>query len=316
MFEAWITFVADAYGAAEVGFIPGAPDALLPTLILLTGVLVLIGLPILLLEIIVMWRRRALNWRRGSGMLTSLLCLVPAAVTDTLFAGALLILFYGVASLAPWTIETTWWTALFCFVLVDLAYYVEHRLAHRINVAWALYHSVHHSADHFDQTIGARLSAFDFFFTPLVYLPLVFAGFHPILVLTCFGLNLAWQQWIHTELIGRLPWLDGWLNTPSNHRVHHGRNPQYVDKNYGGVLIVWDHLFGTYEPEGEPVDYGLVEPLVSRNPIAVHFHVFGKLVRALAAARSLRSALRILFAPPERAMPSQRQSASASALPS
>lgn len=288
-----------ATAAADGAAIPGAPEALLPVSDLVVLGLLGIGLPILLVEIAWLWWQRKLDRQRLTGMLTSLFCLLPATAVEVLLTGVLIGLFYGAAAIAPWTIPTSWATAALCLLLVDLVYYGDHRLGHRINALWSLYHSVHHSGDHFDQTIAARISFVDFFFSPLFYLPLVLVGFHPLLVLTCLGLVLAWQQWIHTELVGRLRWLDPWLNTPSNHRVHHGRNPQYIDKNYGGILIVWDRLFGTYAAEVEPVDYGLTEQLVSRNPIAVHTHGAVKLWRALTAAPSLRAAATVLFAGPE-----------------
>ena len=265
---------------------------------IVTALLFVVGLPILLVELIALWRKRRLDWRRASGMLTSAFCLVPATLIELLFVGALVAIYFWVAGFAPWPIATTWVSAALCLLLVDFLYYWEHRLAHQVNVLWALYHSVHHSADHFDQTIALRVSFVDFFVSPLIYLPLLLAGFDPILVLVCFGVVLAWQQWIHTELVGRLPWLDPWLNTPANHRVHHARNPQYLDRNYGGLLIVWDRLFGTYVPEGEAVDYGLVEPLRSRNPLAVHFHVLVKLVRKIAAARSVGAVAKTLLGRP------------------
>ncbi|MEO0599894.1 MAG: sterol desaturase family protein, partial [Myxococcota bacterium] len=130
------------------------------------------------------------------------------------------------------------------------------------------------------------------------HLVLIGAGFHPLLVLGSYGLMLAWQQWIHTETVGRLPWLDGWLNTPSNHRVHHGRNPEYLDRNYGGILMVWDRLFGTYAPETVPVDYGLVQRLESHHPLAVHFSVWMGLAPKLARARTWREVGRLLLGPP------------------
>jgi sterol desaturase/sphingolipid hydroxylase (fatty acid hydroxylase superfamily) len=182
-------------------------------------------------------------------------------------------------ALAPFSIPTTVGTAFVCLVLADLVFYWEHRAAHRVNVLWAAYHSTHHSAEHFDQSVGLRVSFMDFFFTPLFYLPLVLVGFHPLLVLASLSVVLAWQQWLHTEVVDRLPWLDGWLNTPSNHRVHHGRNPRYLDKNFGGILIVWDRLFGTYAPETERVEYGLVEQLGRHDPLSVHFAGLVDLVR-------------------------------------
>lgn len=278
--------------------IEGAPPDLLPILGGLAGVLLLIGAPILMLEVWRLHRAGGLTRARIAGMVTSTFCLAPAALIEIALGAVLAALFFAAAAFAPLPIATTWTTALLCFVLVDFLYYWEHRLAHEVNALWSLYHSVHHSADHYDQTIAFRISFVDFFFAPLVYLPLVLAGFHPVLVFACLGLVLAWQQWIHTELVGKLPLLDPWLNTPSNHRVHHGRNPIYIDKNYGGVLMVWDRLFGTYAAETEKVEYGLVEPLKSRNPAAVHFSSLGKMLVALWQAKSLRQGMSIVFGKP------------------
>ena len=278
--------------------IEGAPPDLLPILGGLAGALLLIGAPILMLEVWRLHRAGGLTRARIAGMVTSTFCLAPAALIEIALGAVLAALFFAAAALAPLPIATTWTTALLCFVLVDFLYYWEHRLAHEVNALWSFYHSVHHSADHYDQTIAFRISFVDFFFAPLVYLPLVLAGFHPVLVFACLGLVLAWQQWIHTELVGKLPLLDPWLNTPSNHRVHHGRNPIYIDKNYGGVLMVWDRMFGTYAAETEKVEYGLVEPLKSRNPAAVHFSSLGKMLVALWQAKSLRQGMSIVFGKP------------------
>lgn len=278
--------------------IDGAPPALLPALGWAAGALLAIGLPLLGLEMFRLWRSGRLDAARLGGMATSAFCLLPATLVNALLGGALFAVFLAAFALAPWTIPADWTAALLCFVLVDFCYYWEHRLAHRVHALWALYHSVHHSADHFDQTIAFRVSFMDFFVSPLIYLPLVLAGFHPVLVFACFGLVLAWQQWIHTELVGRLPLLDPWLNTPANHRAHHGRNEIYLDRNYGGVLMVWDRLFGTYAPETEAVDYGLVEPLRSRNPVAVHFEGVRRLLAILRRAPTGRAAARAAFGPP------------------
>ncbi len=286
-------------GLAAYAAIEGAPEGLLPFLGLLAGGLLIIGLPILAIELWRLARSGGLSRRRATGMLTSSFCLVPATLVEIALAAALAGLFFGVAALSPFAVPTTWVTALVCFLLVDFTYYWEHRAAHEVNGLWAAYHSVHHSADHFDQTIALRISFVDFFITPLFYLPLVVAGFHPVLVFACLGLVLAWQQWIHTELVGKLPLLDPWLDTPSNHRVHHGRNDIYIDRNYGGVLMIWDRLFGTFARETEKVDFGLVEPLDRRDPWSVHFHVLGKLVRRLGRTRSISQFGAVLLARPK-----------------
>jgi len=114
----------------------------------------------------------------------------------------------------------------------------------------------------------------------------------------CLGFILGYQQWLHTEAIGRLPWLDGWLNTPSNHRVHHGSQAQYLDKNYGAVLMIWDRVFGSYQPEVEAVRYGLTEAISSSHPVRVHLHEALRLLRDLNQAGDWRTRWLLLWKPP------------------
>lgn len=281
--------------------IEGAPPALLTTFEGAAFGLLLLGLPIFGLELVRLSRQGELTRARVRGMLTSAFCLVPSVATEALVAGAVGAIYVGVASLTPLSIPTTWATALLCLLLVDFGYYWEHRWSHEMNVFWASFHATHHSANHYDQSIGLRISFTEHVLNwPViaVHLSLVLVGFHPVLVVASYGLMLAWQQWIHTETVGRLPWLDGWLNTPSNHRVHHGRNPEYLDRNYGGILMVWDRLFGTYAPETVPVDYGLVHRLESPHPAQVHFSVWTELGPRLARAQTWREAWRLLIGPP------------------
>jgi sterol desaturase/sphingolipid hydroxylase (fatty acid hydroxylase superfamily) len=284
-------------------FLAAGRGPLVDSFLLITFVLLLAGVPLFIAEIIALLRDRRLDKRRILALATSAFCLVPAMFVESSLGGALPDALGAIHSVSLLPIPTTWWSALLCLVLADFVYYWEHRAAHRINLLWAAYHSTHHSAEHFDQSVGLRVSFMDFFFTPLFYVPLVLVGFHPLLVLACLSLVLAWQQWIHTEVIDRLPRLDGWLNTPSNHRVHHGRNQRYLDKNYGGILIVWDRLFGTYAAETERVEYGLVEQLPRQDPITVHFGGLVGLVRSLSKARLARDIGRIVLGPPEKAKP-------------
>jgi sterol desaturase/sphingolipid hydroxylase (fatty acid hydroxylase superfamily) len=277
-----------------------APPGLFDAFGIIALGLLLIGAPLLVLELWRLRRTGALTKARLKGMATSAFCLLPASLVEAVGAGALAALFFAAAALSPFEIRTTWASAGLCLLLVDFLYYWEHRLAHEVNALWSIYHRVHHSANHYDQTIGLRISFADFFFSPLIYLPLAFAGFHPALIFSCFAVALAWQQWIHTELVGKLPLLDPWLNTPSNHRVHHGRNERYLDRNYGGVMMIWDRLFGTYTPESEQVDYGLVDPQESTHPIAVHFEGWGKLASVIRAAPNIRVALAVAFGKPRR----------------
>ncbi|MEM1415837.1 MAG: sterol desaturase family protein [Myxococcota bacterium] len=276
-------------------------DDVLLLLSLVSFLLLVPALPLFAHELRELWRTRRLDRRRLAGLATSAFCLVPATMVEAAFGDDLVRALRGLAAWAPAPLPVDLGTALLCVLVVDFVYYWEHRLGHRVHLAWAAYHSVHHSADHYDQSVGLRVSFVDFFTSAVVYAPLVLLGFSPLLVLTSLGVVLAWQQWLHTESVGKLPWLDPWLNTPANHRVHHGRNAAYLDRNYGGVLMVWDRLFGTYAAETEPVDFGLVEPLASRHPVEVHVHGLRKLGAALRQVRGWRPRLALLFGPPERA---------------
>jgi sterol desaturase/sphingolipid hydroxylase (fatty acid hydroxylase superfamily) len=161
------------------------------------------------------------------------------------------------------------WIAV--MVLWDFAFYWMHRAEHEVRLLWAS-HVTHHSSEHYNLSTALRQT-----WTPypehVFMLPLAWLGFPPVMVIVTFGFNLVYQFWIHTEAVDRLPgWIEAWLNTPSHHRVHHGSNPRYLDRNYGGVLIVWDRLFGTFEPETEPVVYGLTKNIHSYNLLTIAFH--------------------------------------------
>jgi sterol desaturase/sphingolipid hydroxylase (fatty acid hydroxylase superfamily) len=182
----------------------------------------------------------------------------------------------------------------------DFCYYWLHRCSHRIRWFWAT-HAIHHSSN--DLNLAAsyrfgwtgRLSGASIF-----YLPLVLAGFAPDAVFIAAGINLLYQFWLHAEWIPKLGWLEYVLNTPSHHRVHHAANPEYLDHNYGGILIIFDRLFGTFvcERDDVPCRYGLVEPLRSNNPVIIAFHEWAALMRDLMRARTWRERWSYLFGPP------------------
>lgn len=185
------------------------------------------------------------------------------------------------------TLPTTWWMWLLLFLGVDFCYYWFHRLSHEINFLWAA-HVVHHQSEDYNLSVALRQSWFQQFFSWLFYIPLAWLGFHPIHLLTVAAFNTLYQFWIHTELIGRLGPLEWLLNTPSHHRVHHGSNPEYIDRNHGGTLIVWDRLFGTFEPEKAPVVYGITTPLRSFNPFTANFQYWQYLIQLSRDARRLK----------------------------
>ena len=187
------------------------------------------------------------------------------------------------------------WTAV--FLLDDFAYYWMHRLSHVSNILWAG-HVVHHSSEEFNLTVALRQSSLHGFMSWVFYMPLALLGVPVTMWLICHALNLVYQFWIHTREVDRLGPLEWVLNTPSHHRVHHGVNPEYQDRNFAGVLIIWDRLFGTFEPERAPVVYGITKPLLSWNPLWANVHVFADITRNARATRGWRNRLRAVFGHP------------------
>lgn len=160
---------------------------------------------------------------------------------------------------------------LLTFVVTDLAYYAYHRTSHEVPLLWTMHHT-HHSSPWMNLTTAVRLNWVAKFVSPLFFMPLVLLGLPPVFVAASLGLGLLYQFFLHTEAVGALGRFEGkLLNTPSAHRVHHGSNPEYIDKNYAGVFIVWDRLFGTYEPERAPVRYGVTTGFLGHNPLRVQF---------------------------------------------
>jgi alkylglycerol monooxygenase len=188
-------------------------------------------------------------------------------------------------------------TWIACFVAVDCAYYWFHRLSHEINFLWAA-HVVHHQSEDYNLAVALRQSTFQPFFGSFFYWPLALIGFPPLVFLTCSSFNTLYQFWLHTQTIRSLGPLEEVLVTPSHHRVHHGRNPIYLDRNHGGTFIIWDRLFGTFEREGEEVVYGITTPLASWNPVWANFHYWVDLFRTASATRRPIDKLRTFVAAP------------------
>lgn len=198
------------------------------------------------------------------------------------------------------TIPNTLWAVLLCFVLDDLRYYWWHRWSHEIRWFWAS-HIVHHSSQHYNLTTALRQTwTGQILGAAITKTPLVLLGFDPAMIVFVGGLNLVYQFWIHTELVGRLGPLELVLNTPSHHRVHHATNPRYLDANYAGALIIWDRLFGTFVPEvdEDKPRYGIIKNLGTFNPILISFHEWIAIARDVKSARSLPEVLGYLFGPP------------------
>jgi sterol desaturase/sphingolipid hydroxylase (fatty acid hydroxylase superfamily) len=190
-----------------------------------------------------------------------------------------------------------WAAAIILFFGVDCAYYWFHRIAHECSAPWAG-HVVHHSSEDYNLAVALRQGTFQGLFSWIFYLPLALVGFPPAWFAAVSSFDTLYQFWIHTRLIGKLGPLEWVLNTPSHHRVHHARNPKYLDKNYAGTLIIWDRMFGTFQAEEEEPVYGLVKPLNSWNPLWANLHVWHELFRDAWLAPRLRDKFRIWFMPP------------------
>ena len=191
----------------------------------------------------------------------------------------------------------TWWMWIVAIVAQDFCFYWFHRAGHEVRIVWAG-HVNHHSSDHYNLSTALRQSWTEHLFGPLFWAPLALIGVPVETLIAIESLNLLYQYWLHTELVGSMGRFGLVFNTPSFHRVHHGKNLEYLDKNYAAIFIVWDRMFGTFEPEVAPVEYGTITPLESYNPLVVAFHEWAALGRDILRAKSLRGVLGHLFAPP------------------
>ncbi|HEY2774588.1 MAG TPA: sterol desaturase family protein [Candidatus Binatia bacterium] len=203
--------------------------------------------------------------------------------------------------LAPWHLDAAGWQAwqawLIAFVAVDFAYYWFHRASHDVRILWAA-HVNHHSSERYNLSTALRQS----WTTPLTsmpfYWPLALAGIDPVMIFALEAVNTLYQYWIHTELVDRIGWLEMVFNTASHHRVHHGTNIEYLDRNHGGVFIVWDKLFGTFEPERAPVRYGLTKNIRTFRLLDIAMHEFRAIAADVRRARGIREVSGYLFASP------------------
>jgi sterol desaturase/sphingolipid hydroxylase (fatty acid hydroxylase superfamily) len=256
---------------------------------------------ILLIVLEMLWqRRRNPQAYEARDTLMSLLFGFGSTIMGVLVGGAVLTVFAAAFDLRLNTIPVTWWAWGLCFVLDDLAYYAFHRAAHRVRWFWAS-HVNHHSSQHYNLSTALRQTWTGFFAVSFIFrLPLVLIGFHPAMVAFVGAINLIYQFWIHTEAVGRMPrWFEAVMNTPSHHRVHHATNPRYLDRNYAGVFIIWDKMFGTFTPEvdEEPIRYGIIKQLGSNNLLWSVFHEWIGIGRDLWRA-PWNAKIGYLFGPP------------------
>jgi sterol desaturase/sphingolipid hydroxylase (fatty acid hydroxylase superfamily) len=200
--------------------------------------------------------------------------------------------------LAPFKFPAdAWWSWVALFFVDDLVYYIFHRVSHESRLFWN-FHVVHHSSEHYNLSVAVRQSWFSGILHWIFYAPIMLLGFAPWMFALMHGFNLIYQFWIHTKLVDKLGWLEYIFNTPSHHRVHHGVNEQYLDKNYAGVLIIWDRLFGSFVPETEEPRYGIIKPLNSYNPLWINLHAWHEMFAAIRRQTGLAARLRCIFASP------------------
>lgn len=196
--------------------------------------------------------------------------------------------------ITPLEISMNPWTWVLGFFAADFSYYWMHRLEHEHRILWAS-HSVHHSSEDYNLTVSMRLSIVESLFEWIFFVPMVLIGFSPFQAIVCLILVAQYQTWIHTERIFKLGWLDEVFNTPSVHRVHHGSNRKYLDTNYGGVLVIWDKLFGTFQREEEKVVYGLTKNINTNNPITINFIEYKAIWQDVKKCRNWKDRFRIVF---------------------
>ncbi len=209
------------------------------------------------------------------------------------------IFIYLYNNLRLFTVPFTWWAWLLILFVDDFAYYWFHRISHESRFFWAS-HVVHHSSQKYNLSTALRQTWSGGFLAFVFWIPLPLLGFHPAMILAQMSISLIYQYWIHTEFIKKMPpWFETIFNTPSHHRVHHATNPQYLDRNHAGIFIFWDKWFGSFEPEVEKPNYGLVKNITSFNPLIVAFHEWIDLFSDVFSSKtSIINRLKYLIKPP------------------
>ena len=251
----------------------------------------------LLLELQALRKRENLVGYESRDTWVSLALGVGNVVIAALAKTAVVPFYFFLHRFAVFEIEPSVVAFAVLFVAEDFCYYWFHRVHHESRFFWAA-HVNHHSSTHFNLSTALRQSLTTPLTGPLFWAPLAVIGFAPELIAIAQAVSLIYQYWLHTELIGRMGPFEWIFNTPSHHRVHHGRNPQYLDRNYAGILIVWDRLFRSFEPEVEAVDYGLTKNLNTFNLWTVAFHEWQAIGRDVLRAGSLGEAIGMVFRAP------------------
>lgn len=235
---------------------------------------------------------------RFNDAVTNISCGVTQQVSGVflkLFGIGLYVLVYEY--LRVWEIPSNWYTLIILFIATDFAYYWAHRFSHQINLFWGG-HVVHHQSEDYNLSVALRQSSFQVIWTSAFYFPLAIIGFKPLDYALMAALTTLYQFWIHTELIGKMGLIEKFMVTPSHHRVHHGRNPKYIDKNHGGTFIIWDMMFGTFQMEEETPTYGITTPVNSWNPVWANFSHYKIMMHELKQISGFADKVKYMFYKP------------------
>lgn len=275
------------------------------------GKVMVIAIPIFVFLMVLewAWARRFPIERQGvrvvvyrfsdtfTSLTLGLISLLQDALTKLITLGIYIAVFNAFALFPNAAFWSTWYGFILALVLYDFFYYWLHRADHEVALLWAA-HVVHHQSQHFNLSTALRQSASSFLVSWIFYLPMAVLGVTPTVFAVVAIVDLFYQFWVHTELVGKLGWFDRVFCSPSNHRVHHAVNDRYVDRNYGGILMVWDHWFGTFQEETEVCVYGTRSPLHSCNPLWANVQVYWALIQDTRQTRRWADKWRLWFKPP------------------
>jgi sterol desaturase/sphingolipid hydroxylase (fatty acid hydroxylase superfamily) len=227
--------------------------------------------------------------------------MISAAIKVVTFG--IIIFFYN---LAPIKIPASWWSFILCLIWIDFWRYWAHRIAHECRFWWAT-HVTHHNSEKYNWSVSFRLG-WTQHIKIIFFIPVALVGFDPVTFFICHQIEVLYQFWIHTEYIRKLPKpIEFIFTTPSHHRVHHARDEKYLDRNYGSTLIIWDRIFGTFQPEEFAPDYGITTPVNSYNPIYLNFHEWMDIFRDMKKSHSVKQALVMLLIRPSRVAEKKKQ---------
>lgn len=257
--------------------------------------------PFMFLFVLIEWyisKKQSHNLYDKKDTLGSICVGVGNVLINTLLKVSMFYLVILIYNFIPWRMHLNWWTIIPCYLIFDLSSYWSHRISHQQRFWWAT-HVVHHSSENYNLTVSFRLSWMQNL-KLIFFIPVMVISFHPIIFFVTSQIAVLFQFWVHTEYIRRMhPIIEFLFATPSNHRVHHGSQEKYINKNYGATFIFWDRLFGTYQKEEEQAEYGITNNIENKaNPLHLNFHEYIDMWKDVKAAKGLRKKLFFVFGDP------------------